>query len=623
MSINISKQTKNEMKVFLKKLKDKMTDDESIIKLNEIENAIMEKKYGLVWEEHEENVDVQLKEKIPVFKEVSEKELIVEGDYPYNFLLNGDNLHSLYLLEKTHRDSVFAIYIDPPYNTESKDFKYNDDYVDSQDGYSHSKWISFMEKRLRIARRLLRNDGCIMISINENELFVLKLLMDDIFGEDNYLTTISVKVRHEDRILKGDKDFHEVVEYLLFYRKSPEFQVGKRKEDNTNFDEYRFKIIEKTDEPEERFYDGKKVHVFKPSEYEIQTIEPNKEGLKKINIRGSIKEGNSSGRFFMSHFENLMENEDGYLYKVFDMGADSLGFRYFRNPLKKENRVNGDYFQGLPVNRKSVKYIPYPNLVDFEAEFNNVGYEGGVEFRNGKKPVEFIKFLLKLAGVYEEKNAIVLDFFAGSGSTLEAVHQINTEDNGNRVTILATNNDVGPKLEEKFRKDHKMTPKEFKEFLKKPSKKWLEFEDKHGICNSITYKRAENIFKGYEIRRGRSVTKVEGIPFNLMYYKTDYISRHISDDVYISDKLLNHVKEMIQLQYHIKIDDIKYIILYNDSDLEKIIGSKRINECKKVFKPSFVFLNTEQEKMFQKNNVDIITIPEYYFANELRSVGEL
>ena len=613
------------MKEFLTELKEKLSDDESIIKLNEIENAIMEKKYGIVWEEHEEEVDIQLKEKIPIFKEVNDKEIGGDEDYPYNFLLNGDNLHSLYLLEKTHRNSIFTIYIDPPYNTESKDFKYNDDYVDSQDGYSHSKWISFMERRLRIARRLLRNDGCIMISINENELFVLKLLMDEIFGEDNYLTTMSVKVRHEDRILKGDKDFHEVTEYLLFYRKSSEFKIAKRIEDNTALDEYRFQVIEKTDNPEERLYDGKKVHVFKPDEYEVQTIEPDIEGLKKINIRGSIKEGNSSGRFFMSHFESLMKSEDGYLYKVFDMGADSLGFRYFRNPLKEENRVNGDYLQGVPVNRKDVKYIPYPNFVDFEAEFNNVGYEGGVEFRNGKKPVEFIKFLLKLAGVYKEKDAIVLDFFAGSGSTLEAVQQINKEDKGNRITILATNNDVGPKLEDEFRKKHKMTPTEFRKFLKKPTKEWLEYKEKYGICNSVTHKRAQNIFKGYEIQRGRSITEIEGIPFNLMYYKTDYISRYASnDDLYISDELLNHIKEMIQLQHHIKVDNSKYVILYNDEDLKKIINSKSIiNKCEKVFKPSFVFLNSEQENVFQEKNIDVITIPEYYFANELRSVGEL
>lgn len=114
------------MKEFLTELKEKLSDDESIIKLNEIENAIMEKKYGIVWKEHEEEVDTQLKEKIPIFKEVNDKEIGGDKDLPYNFLLSGDNLHSLYLLEKTHRNSIFTIYIDPPYNTESKDFKYND-----------------------------------------------------------------------------------------------------------------------------------------------------------------------------------------------------------------------------------------------------------------------------------------------------------------------------------------------------------------------------------------------------------------------------------------------------------------------------------------------------------------
>src|SRR5699024_1586062 len=478
------------MKEFLTELKEKLSDDESILKLNEIENSLMEKKYGIVWEEHEEEVDVQLEDNIPVFTERKDKRIITRENQPYNFLLNGDNLLSLYLLEKTHENLIDIMYIDPPYTTESKDFKYNDHYVDSNDGYSHSKWISFMEKRLRIDRRFLKNNGCIMISVKENELFVLKLLREESFGENNYLTTITVKVRHEDRILKSDKDFHEVTEYLLFYRKSSEFEITKRKEDNTKLNEYKYQIVEKAENPEERFYDGKKVYVFKPNEYEVKAISPDIQGLKKINIRGSIKEGNSSGRFFMKHFETLMKNEEGYLYKVSSMGADSLGYRYFRNPLNEENRVNGDYFQGVPINRQDVKYTPYPNFVDFEEEFNNVGYEGGIEFRNGKKPVDFLKYLLKLAGINRNKDAIILDFFAGSGSTLEAVQQINKEDLGNRKTILATNNDVGPALEEKFRKEHDMKPKEFLEFLKDPNKEWIDYKEQYGICNSITYERA-------------------------------------------------------------------------------------------------------------------------------------
>lgn len=621
---NLSKMKREEMLKFLEKLREQHNDDDSIIAINEIENALTEKKYGLVWEEHEERVDKELETKIPVFTEVDDKKITMDEEKPYSFLIEGDNLHSLYLLEKTHRERVDIIYIDPPYNTESQDFKYNDDYVDKLDGYTHSKWISFMNKRLKIAKSLLKKDGCIMISINENELFVLKLLMDEIFGEENYLTTITVKVRHEDRILKGDKDFHEVAEYLVFYRKSMDFKIKKREEDNTCLSDYKFEVVELSDSPQEIILDGKLVHVFKPNQYKVKIIKPSIDGLKKTSIRGSIKEGNSSGRFFMKHFEQLMESQDGYLYKVFGMGADSYGYRYFRNPLKKERRVNGDYFQGVPVNRTDVKYIPYPNYADFQDDFNTVGYEGGVEFRNGKKPVEFLKYCLMLAGIYDNKNAIVLDFFAGSGSTMEAVQQINKEDLGFRKVILCTSNDVGPKQEESYRKSKGLTPKEFKEMLLNPTDNWSHYVNENGICHSITYPRVKNVAKGYSYVQSRKEIFIDGISFNLFYYITDYIDRYGDNDLYISDELMNHIKEMVQLENHIKIDNKKYVILNNEEDMIQFMkDKKRLDNCKKLYKPSYIFFNTQQFREINDRGIEVITIPEYYFSSELKEVGEL
>jgi adenine-specific DNA-methyltransferase len=621
---NLSKVNREKMLKFLDELRQQQNDDESLKAINEIENSLTEKKYGLVWEEHEERVDKELKTKIPVFTEVEDKEIVMDKEKPYNFLIEGDNLHSLYLLKKTHKEKIDVIYIDPPYNTESKDFKYNDDYVDKLDGYPHSKWISFMNNRLKIARSLLKNDGCIMISINENEIFVLKLLMDEIFGQDNYLTTITIKVRHNDRILKGDKDFHEVTEYLLFYRKSKDFKIKKRKEDNTSLSNYKFKILELTNKPQETIIDGKIVHIFKPNEYKIETIDPSINGLKKISIRGSIKEGNSSGRFFMKNFEQLIKSQSGYLYKVFEMGADSLGYRYFRNPLEKEKRVNGDYFQGIPINHSNFKYIPYPNYADFVDYFNTVGYEGGIEFRNGKKPVEFLKYCLMLAGINDNKQAIVLDFFAGSGSTLEAVQQINKSDSGSRKVILCTNNDVGPQQQESYRKSKGLTPTEFKKILLSPNEDWINFMDKNGICHSITYPRVRNVSKGYSYIQSKKRIFIDGIPFNLKYYKTDYINRYGEEELYISDELMDHIKEMVQLENHIKIDNEKYIILYKENDVHKLIQDKdRMNKCKRIYKPSYILFNTEQLKEINKREIEVITIPEYYFASELKEIGEL
>lgn len=142
---------------FLNKIKEEHKDDDEIlIGIGEIENEISSKKYGLVWEKHEERVDVMMQYNISVFTE--EKEIKATDDNNYNFLLEGDNLQSLKLLEKTHAGKIDVIYIDPPYNTGSKEenFTYDDNRVDKKDAFRHSKWLSFISERLKIARNLLK-----------------------------------------------------------------------------------------------------------------------------------------------------------------------------------------------------------------------------------------------------------------------------------------------------------------------------------------------------------------------------------------------------------------------------------------------------------------------------------
>lgn len=439
-------------------------------------------KYGLNWMEVPEAIEEATKNQLPVIKEIKDKSIVNNDGKPTHILIEGDNYHALTCLNYTHKEKIDIIYIDPPYNTGSDGFRYKDNrtldkYPDGSDvpkdhPLRHSYWLSFMRKRLELASNLLKPEGVIFISINEEEYAQLKLLCDSIFQEANYMTSFTVKVRHEDRILKGDKDYHETTEQLLLYRKSSRFKSIKRLQDNTSIDKYVYTVEELIDNPEQIMLGSKLVSVFKPGEYKIVKSEPGTDKFQKVNIRGSLKEGNSSGRFHMKYLE---ERNDllGYLYKVPDMGGDMFDYRYFLTR-ESENKANGSYFQGIPVNRNDVKEVPYPNFFDFEETFNNVGYEGGVEFRNGKKPVDFLKFVFSLGSL--NKEAVILDFFAGSGSTGHAVMEQNYIDGGRRQVILCTNNESN-------------------------------------IANEVTYPRIKNVIQGYDQTKNQKEVLYE-IPLN-------------------------------------------------------------------------------------------------------------
>ena len=171
---NLSKIRRDKMLKTLSEIKKNISDEETLNSLSLIENELTKKKYGLIWEEHEERVDKELETQIPTFEEIKDKEIICNPDEKFNFLLEGDNFHSLYLLEKTHKGKIGCIYIDPPYNRGKNDFIYNDNFVVTEDSYRHSKWLSFMSRRLELAKNLMRNDGLIFISIDDYEYAQLK-----------------------------------------------------------------------------------------------------------------------------------------------------------------------------------------------------------------------------------------------------------------------------------------------------------------------------------------------------------------------------------------------------------------------------------------------------------------
>ena len=159
---NLSQIKREKMIKTINEIKSKITDEEVLNNLSLIENELNNKKFGLIWEEHEEKVDRDLIDNIPVFCEETDKDIIFNNRMKFNFLIKGDNLHSLYLLEKTHKDKIDIIYIDPPYNTGNNDFTYSDEQLSKEDSFKHSKWLSFMNNRLRIAKKLLSSKGIIL-----------------------------------------------------------------------------------------------------------------------------------------------------------------------------------------------------------------------------------------------------------------------------------------------------------------------------------------------------------------------------------------------------------------------------------------------------------------------------
>jgi adenine-specific DNA-methyltransferase len=329
-----------------------------------------------------------------------------------NLIIKGNNLLVLHSLKKQFTGQVKVIYLDLPYNTQSDSFKYND-------SFSQSTWLTFIKNRVEVAKELLSSDGFFFLHISFHQYAYLKVLCDEIF-KGNDICTFNLLVRHPNRILKGDKDFHDVVEYLLVYTKNKVLNKIAKRIEATDIDDYVYQI-EETSNGSTVNINGNQISYFKPGEYKIIKTKPSPDNLQKISIRGSLKEGNSSGRFYEKYLAPIKSQyPPNTIFKIPDMGKDKFDHRYFYTP--EEGKSNGGYFQGVPTDSKEFKEKPYPNFLDFVQDFNNVGYEGDVEFRNGKKPEALIKQVFELGKV--KPNDIVLDFFLGSGTTAAVAHKM-------------------------------------------------------------------------------------------------------------------------------------------------------------------------------------------------------
>lgn len=551
---NLSQKKREKMLRFLETLKEQHSDDESLMAINQIEKELTAKKYGLVWEEHEEEVDVKMRTHIPVFTEDKEKEIVgnPESD-EYNFLLEGDNLHSLKLLEKTHKGKIDVIYIDPPYNTKNKEFVYSDTCIGMDDGFRHSKWLSFMDKRLRLAKKLMTNDGLIFISIDDNELAPLIMLCNEIFGEDNFIDNIIWKKRYGG----GAKEKYLVTlqEYILVYAK-----------DLSNIAEITIPLSE---EMIEKYYKMKDQNYGLRGGFRTHPLEANKTLDERANLQYPIPAPDGT----------LIYPKRQWLWsKDRVMKAIKNGEMYFTQ--NKDNTWNIQTKQYLKDEKGVIRRGKFQSIID--NIYTQHGTNEMIDFFGNAKEFSFPKpseLIVQILSLCEKKNATILDFFAGSGTTGQAVLKLNDRYDVNHHFILCTNNE-------------------------------------NKLCEEVTYRRLEKVINGYENRNSKFITR---LPANLKYYKTDFIAKD-SEELY--DDLLDHVVEMIQLQYGVKVDNEKYVIIMDDDEMDEFEKNfQHYAELKALFINQDVLLTTAQEKLL--SNVNTFIIPDCYFDFELREAGEL
>lgn len=338
-----------------------------------------------------------------------------------NMLIHGDNLLALKALEQQFAGKVKCIYIDPPYNTGSA-FEHYDDNLE------HSIWLELMYSRIILLRNMLSEDGFFCCQIDDSEGPFLKIMLDEIFGRSNYLTSFYIQVRYPNKTLAEDSDYQKVIEQCHVYAKQKCFAKINRPRVEYDIGKFHWQVIEL--EPGKKISLGnKQVEIFKPEQYRIIEIEPCLTGLKETWATGSLSRVRASAGEFFELYLSSRKSEDGLgcLYKVNGIGEDGLGYRYISGP-KKETANKGKFYSGIPLGRleelgtgKSYRYLPVSNFYDFAGNFGNCRLEGAVDFKGGKKPEALIEMLLRY---FSALNDIILDSFLGSGTTAAVAHKM-------------------------------------------------------------------------------------------------------------------------------------------------------------------------------------------------------
>ena len=545
-------------------------------------------KYGLIWdkEKEPEKIVVDCDKYIPILSE--DKKLSIDNDGENNLLIEGDNFHSLSVLNYTHREAVDIIYIDPPYNTGKKDFIYNDKFVDIEDGYRHSKWLNFMEKRLKLARKLLKDTGILFISIDDNEFAQLKLLCDKVFGESNFISMLSIENNP-----KGRKNSNFVSisnEYCLIYAKNKPLayfveNIPKTKEDLTMDDDGNYvhnggrRILvgeQSFNEPVVNFESDKHYSVYYRKN--DNTIIFKKEYKLEEKDEKLLSDGYE--RYCSYNSDNFVLNtySQNRLKELFESGA--LDFK--NNKIYEKNFSTTIRIKSMIVNRKYDAIINNEIVKNYQIDVKTTS--AGTELKNifgststpfdNPKNVGLLKLLISLI---DNKKAIVLDFFAGSGTTAQAVMELNEEDGGERKFILCTNNE-------------------------------------NNICEDITYPRCSTVITG---KRKDGSKYSDGKKAKLKYFKTDFVDYSGTRDQLYYD-LTEKCIPMLCVKsntYNIVEKNKEYAIYSNDDK----------NEYSCVYFDIFVesydnFLD-KVKNIDEKKNLYIFSLSEYVNEDNFKGIS--
>jgi len=582
-----------------------------------IEKLEKRKRYGLVWDEERTREEFELAafNSLPVLEEVIENAITNDPEQPTHILIEGDNYHALSVLNYTHGDSVDVIFIDPPYNkgiSGSNDFRYNDRFVDNEDTFRHSKWLSFMDKRLRLARNILKSTGVIFITISDDEVHHLRCLMDEIFREENFVANV---VWQKKQSPQNDATYlSDMHDHILVYAK-------KAKKNKNDPEGWQISFLKRTE---------------------------------KQNARAGNPDNDPRGQWISSDYtcNKTAEQRPNLYYPLINPFTQKKVYpsrqrvwRYEKSTHEihiKENRIWwGVSGEGFPRLKKFVSDLQngiVPSTwweremvgdnQEARSELREILNDENVDF-DTPKPVRLIKHILSIA-TQAGGSEIIVDFFAGSGTTAHAVLELNEEDGGNRQSILITNN------ENKIMSEicHPRVKRVIEGYEFVGNDKILLFEEKLGLSqlknietvlaefdktrqvNKNDFDQVRGEFKDNTLRlwgiKNFNGFK-DGLGGNLKYFRTSFVPAEPSDEN--KELLTRQSVEMLCLRE----STFEFV---TETDVWKIFKNNQRYTAILFDQLSIPDLKEEMKKLDKPVSVYVFSLEDDNFANEFADMPE-